>query len=182
MCSSDLGWLSMDHGRLFSRGAASYDDRMWIEGRALAVPDLPQWDGLAAPVREIEWFAFAGQVVMRVIDGSGGRELHAGAQRTPWLTDASMAAAARALGKSCTLARVDEADAYAARAVAAGAPVYRIRCGETWYHIDGADGRVIEKLDASRRAYRWAYQALHTFDYPALNARPVIRTFVILVL
>ena len=77
---------------------------------------------------------------------------------------------------------MDEVDAYAARAVAACAPVYRIRCGETWYHIDGADGRVIEKLDASRRAYRWAYQALHTFDYPALNARPEIRTFVILVL
>ena len=39
-----------------------------------------------------------------------------------------------------------------------GAPVYRLVCGDVWYHIDGASGAALEKLDSSRRAYRWVLQ------------------------
>ena len=60
-----------------------------------------------------------------------------------------------------------------------GAPVYRVVCGTDWFHIDGAGGRVLERLDASRRAYRWLYGALHTLDFPALAARPALRTAVV---
>ena len=176
------GWLSMDHGRLFSRGAIDMDERMRIEGRALSVPDLPQLDTLTTPLREIEWFPFAAQVVMRTVDHSGTREMHADMQRSPWLTDGQVAVAARTLGRICSHVRVAEGDAYPARTVAEKAPVYRILCGDTWFHIDGADGRVIEKLDASRRAYRWAFQALHTFDFPALAQRPSLRRLLILLL
>jgi uncharacterized iron-regulated membrane protein len=176
------GWLSMDHGRLFSQGTIEMDERMRIEGRALSVPDLPQLDSVATPAREIEWFPFAGHTVMRIIDHTGRREMLADAQRSPWLTDAQLAIATRTLGRACTHTSVQEGDAYPARAIAANTPVYRVTCGQTWFHIDGTDGRVIEKLDASRRAYRWAFQALHTFDYPVLNARPALRTLVIVVL
>jgi PepSY-associated TM region len=176
------GWLSMDHGRLFSRGAIEMDDRMRIEGRALSVPDLPQFDRMATPLREIEWFPFGGQIVMRIIDHTGNREILADAQRSATLTDAQLTIAAHTLGGACSYQRVDAGDAYAARSAAVNAPVYRLICGETWFHIDGADGRVIEKLDASRRAYRWAFQALHTFDFPALNTHPALRTLIIVVL
>jgi hypothetical protein len=40
----------------------------------------------------------------------------------------------------------------------------------------------MEKLDPSRRAYRWFYSALHTFDVPALTARPALRTALIVTL
>ncbi len=176
------GWLSMDHGRLFSKGAIDTADRMRIEGRALSVPDLPQLDAMTTPMREIEWLPFAGQIVMRVIGSTGGREMRADAQRSPALSNEQVTVAARTLGRACTHTRIAFDDAYPARSVATDAPVYRIICGETWFHIDGADGRVIEKLDASRRAYRWAFQALHTFDFPALSARPASRTMLILVL
>jgi hypothetical protein len=176
------GWLSMDHGRLFSKGAIDIDDRMRIEGRALSVPDLPQLDGLTAPLREIEWFLFAAQVAMRTVDYNGTREMHTDAQRSPWLAKAQVAVAARTLGRTCTHAPLADGDAYPARSVAEKAPVYRIICGEIWFHIDGADGRVIEKLDASRRAYRWAFQALHTLDFPALAQHPALRTLLILLL
>ena len=73
-------------------------------------------------------------------------------------------------------------DTYASPSIAAGTPVFRIACRDTWYHIDCANGRVIEKLDASRRAYRWAYQALHTLDFPALAQRETLRTVLILTL
>lgn len=176
------GWLSMDHGRLFSGGATIGDDRMRIEGRALSVPDLPGLEGMPTRVREIEWFPFAGQIVMRVVDQAGNRQMQSGDGRSSWLTDAQLAIAARTLGNGCTHARVADDYAYPARSVASGAPVYRVICGNTWFHIDGADGRPIEKLDASRRAYRWLFQALHTFDIPALAARPALRTLVIMAL
>jgi hypothetical protein len=62
------------------------------------------------------------------------------------------------------------------------APVYRSICGDLWYHVDGSSGAVLEKLDPSRRAYRWVYSALHTLDFPALTARPTLRATIIVTL
>jgi uncharacterized iron-regulated membrane protein len=55
----------------------------------------------------------------------------------------------------------------------------RLVCGDVWYHIDAASGGALEKLDSSRRAYRWFYSALHTLDFPALLAAPAVRTVLI---
>ena len=66
-------------------------------------------------------------------------------------------------------------DAYPARSSVPGAPVYRSRCGNLWFDIDGADGSIAQRLDASRRAYRWFYGALHTLDLRVLMAHPRLR-------
>jgi hypothetical protein len=63
-----------------------------------------------------------------------------------------------------------------------GAPVYRLVCGDVWYHIDGASGAALEKLDSSRRAYRWFYSALHTLDIPVLMEAPEVCTVLIIAL
>jgi hypothetical protein len=56
-------------------------------------------------------------------------------------------------------------------------PVLRVRFddpAETWYHIDPATGRVVDRMDRSRRAYRWLFNALHSLDFPGLYAyRPL---------
>lgn len=70
---------------------------------------------------------------------------------------------------------VADDDSYNVRSAFPGSPVYRLRCGELWFDIDGAEGRVLQRLDASRRAYRWVYSALHTLDFPALMASPRLR-------
>ena len=177
------GWLSMDHGLLFSNGKPSADERGRIHGPALAAASIAEWADIQTPFREMEWFGFAGQTGMRVIDATGARRLRIGTQDSAWLSAAQVNNAARLLGSLCTRVTVIPADdAYAARSVAADAPVYRIACGETWFHIDGANGRVIEKLDSSRRAYRWAYQALHTLDFPGLAQRQMLRRTLIVVL
>ncbi|MGH9552358.1 MAG: hypothetical protein ACRD3W_23425, partial [Terriglobales bacterium] len=62
------------------------------------------------------------------------------------------------------------------------APVYRTTCGDTWFDIDAANGAILQRLDPSRRAYRWLYRALHTMDFPILAVRPKLRTAIILVL
>jgi hypothetical protein len=44
--------------------------------------------------------------------------------------------------------------------------------GATRLYVDPADGRILLKLDASRRAYRWLYTGLHHWDFGALSYRP----------
>src|SRR5439155_10918074 len=70
-------------------------------------------------------------------------------------------------------------DDYPAQSIVAGAPVYRSRCGELWFDIDSAEGSVLQRLDASRRAYRWLYSALHTLDFPVLVTHPRLRDVLI---
>ncbi|MGZ5151051.1 MAG: PepSY domain-containing protein, partial [Burkholderiales bacterium] len=62
------------------------------------------------------------------------------------------------------------------------APVYRFACGGAWFQVDSANGAVLEKMDSSRRSYRWLYAALHTLDFPAFVSRPPLRTTVIMLL
>jgi hypothetical protein len=56
-------------------------------------------------------------------------------------------------------------------------PVLRVRFDDppgTWYHIDPATGRVIDRMDRSRRAYRWLFHAPHSLDFPGLyGLRPL---------
>jgi hypothetical protein len=66
-------------------------------------------------------------------------------------------------------------DNYPAQSTVPGGPVYRSHCGELWFDIDGADGNLLQRLDPSRRAYRWFYGALHTLDFPVLVAHPLLR-------
>jgi hypothetical protein len=72
-------------------------------------------------------------------------------------------------------------DNYAIAAPMPNAPVYRSVCGGVWFHIDGASGAILERLDPSRRAYRWFYSALHTMDFPILSARPTLRSALVVI-
>jgi len=48
---------------------------------------------------------------------------------------------------------------------------------------DGAaGGAILARSDRSSRAYRWLYGALHRMDIPALNARPMLRSTLIVLL
>jgi len=156
------GWLSMDHGRLFSDGRPQADEIATLSGPPLTARELADHTASPAGQREIEWSRFAG----RIITG-------------PLSVDDVQRAATR-LGPRCINAADD--DAYAARSRTADATVFRIACDEIWWQIDGADGRIIEKLDASRRAYRWVFRALHTLDFPALADRPALRSGLIMLL
>lgn len=180
------GWLSMDHGRLFSRGQLT-------SAEASVVHAVPDWTAassldqrpIAASVREVEWFAFGGKVYRRDRDNLARQMLiRAGDPsedgQTGFLSgrDVQDLTARLAAGCSPPSALADHDD-YPAQSVVPGAPVYRSRCGDLWFDIDGADGRVLQRLDASRRAYRWFYSALHTLDFPILVTHPHLRDVLI---
>jgi len=184
------GWLSMDNGLLFSTGSLTSEEKT-------AVASAPAWETLSAhdkwPVstqaREIEWFTFDGKFFRRertglttqlLLPDSGGDETHPPAE---FLGAGEVAAFVERIASGCQAPFiVDANDDHAITSIMPKAPVYRSVCGDVWYHIDGADGRILERSDPSRRAYRWLYRALHTMDIPALNSRPVLRGALIVIL
>lgn len=183
------GWLSMDHGRLFSTGALTRSEADRIAG-------MPAWDELTSTVlpsvspaaREIEWFAFGNRIYKRIRTGVDAQQLSvvvpaSAAPPSSFLqADQINAVISRAIGGCSSTDIVERDDDYFIVSEVVPAPVYRSICGDVWYQIDGASGANLEKLDARRRAYRWLYRALHTFDLPALMARSSLRTAIIVVL
>jgi hypothetical protein len=180
------GWLSMDHGRLFSTGTLDAAQTSALQGSPAPL-DLAASTPLPVGAREIEWFVLGGRAYRRDRFDATSQRLIAGgepfADARAFLRADEVTAAAQRLSSACGEAHVVHAsDAYAIASAMPAAPVYRVVCGDAWLHVDGASGAALEKLDASRRAYRWFYSALHTFDFPALVARPALRTALIVAL
>ena len=185
------GWLSMDHGRLFSRGQATDAERAAVTG-------IPAWSGLppdeprriGAAAIEVEWLAFDGVIYRRERTGVSSQRLTiatAAADTTvparEFLAPDDVRGVTKRLAPGCAAAvKVETGDNYAMTSAMPNAPVYRLVCGDTWFHIDGANGAMLEVLDPSRRRYRWLYSGLHTFDIPFLTARPALRTGLIVLL
>jgi hypothetical protein len=176
------GWLSMDHGRLFSQGqltAAEAD-------AAMPAPDwraLPStgWTPVSPAAREVEWFTFNGSFYRRDRIALDRQILfRAGAEsgdRAGVLDSRDIQEFAGRLASGCDMpSLVAASDDHRAVSAIPGAPVYRSKCGEAWFDIDGANGTVLQRLDPSRRAYRWLYNALHTLDFPVLANYPQIRS------
>jgi hypothetical protein len=184
------GFLSMDDGRLFSTGATAAD--------ALKLAGRPAWDRLPADVMhpaapaaiEIEWFALAGHIYRRERDGPHEQRLSLTVTATEtapasraFLRADELDSTARQLGDDCQHASaVGADDAYLAKPALPEAPVFRIVCGSTWYEIDGATGALLDRLDPSRRAYRWLFGGLHRLDFPPLRSSPWLRTIAIVAL
>ncbi|MET4385538.1 hypothetical protein ABIB73_001273 [Bradyrhizobium sp. F1.4.3] len=180
------GWLSMDHGLLFSRGQLTTGEvgKMNVPPNWRTVSSLGR-EPMPSPAREIEWFAFKGNVYRRDRVGLGSQVLmNAGGTAhdgpSEFLSVDEIQGLVTRLAAGCGIPSVlADNDTYPAQSMLPGAPVYRSRCGDLWFDIDGADGRVLQRLDASRRAYRWAYSALHTLDFPVLMAHPHVRDVLI---
>jgi hypothetical protein len=185
------GWLSMDHGRLFSTGEPRATEQA-------AITAAPAWDALggdevkriAGPVKEVEWFAFGGQMFRRERIGLdrqllslAGTRADAAIPDRAFLSAGEIAVAASKLAPACKAPiAIGPDDAYAASSVMPSAPLFRVVCGNDWFYLDGASGELVEKLDPSRRAFRWLFRALHTLDFPALTARPALRAALIIAL
>jgi hypothetical protein len=184
------GWLSMDHGLLFSRGRLS-------QAEAVTVARTPDWGSLhgnafsiSASSKEVEWFGFGERFYRRERTGLAsqslspiGSGLEASLHPQRYLTPAEVDGLVRRMAPDCVAPFViGSEDSYPVSASVPDAPVYRSICGDVWFQTDGATGAVMERLDGSRRAYRWAYTALHTLDFPILLAHPLLRSGLIVLL
>jgi hypothetical protein len=48
-------------------------------------------------------------------------------------------------------------------------------------YVDENEGRILTVMDRSRAAYAWIYYALHTFNFPGLTTRPLLRYVLVLI-
>jgi PepSY-associated TM region len=181
------GWLSMDHGLLFSRGQLSATEAAGIASRTGWDRLAGEVHRLAAPSNEIEWFVLADQFYRRERTDVDTQMLFPLVPKSGWpqpfLTADQVAAYVGRAAPNCAAPEVIGVDDnYAAVSSMPAAPVYRSVCGDVWFHVDGASGAILERLDSSRRAYRWFYTALHTFNFPMLSAHPAALSALIVLL
>jgi hypothetical protein len=179
------GWLSMDGGLLFSRGRLSAAEAARIATSDWTVPAGDQ-RRIAAPVKEVEWLALGKQFYRRERTSLDAQSISAVGSSQPaqsFVSAPEVDAFVRQIASDCaTPVIVGAGDNYPATSLVSGAPVYRATCGDIWFHIDGATGVVLERLDSSRRRYRWLYSGLHTLDFPFLLDHPLLRSVLIVVL
>jgi hypothetical protein len=174
------GWLSMDHGLLFSDPSPTRKQQEHFAGGSLqlaaATHDLSALAALAGDkVKEIELVQIAGALSYALRYDHRRSVITAGDTLTPspGLQPAILARAASGLLGNHALGPVETLDAYDTYYYrtdnSAPLPVVRVRFADpaqTWFHIDLHSGVLIDRVDASRRAYRWWYDALHTLDFP----------------
>ncbi|WP_407465335.1 hypothetical protein ABFU43_20675 [Xanthomonas campestris pv. raphani] len=178
------GWLSMDHGRLFSKGIPDPAQVARYAGAplptVLAGVDAEAVRCLSGATL-IEFTAVGGRPVAvgrgpagpSVSDGMPGRIT--GTRLSP---DAIRHAAARAWMLDHDPMPPDSAEALYRQADGIATDALRLTVaspGRTALYFDPASGTPLLALDASRRTYAWVYLAIHTTNFPLLHSHPVIR-------
>ena len=191
------GGLSMDHGRLFSTGVPTIEQHRRVAGtiRFAGEPrklfsQLP----LTQPVKEIEWLRVAGHPYVIARLGPDHRRIaavHSATLAGATVFDKNVffevqsTLVARAQLRASEVLESFDTYYYARDHAPRPLPVLRLRYDDpasTWLHVDLTTGTLLERLDASRRAYRFWFNALHSHDLPWMLDRPVLRRTWIVIL
>jgi hypothetical protein len=173
------GWLSMDHGRLFSRGTPGPTAQVRYDGAPLDLALSKVSPSALAPLgapRRITFSVVGGRAIAAAEGEPSGPKVmlldSPGAGAGPRIpTSVLTDAAARGWPLAEKTPRGPVAEGLPPRAISLaltkpeGASVY----------LDPITGRVLTVLDSSRKAYAWVYFAVHTFNFPILIDRPILR-------
>lgn len=182
------GWLSMDHGRLFSRGQATPAQQARYAGIPLArsVAGISASFAQALPGSKTIGFGSIGGVPLLAITGREGKTALFMTDGVPLGETARGRIFRAALGAAWPNTSIDaphapsRSDLYV---LAEGMPEstvqYRLGEGVSVY-VDTATGAIVTVMNASRASYAWIYYALHTFNFPGLSAHPLLRKIVVL--
>jgi len=174
------GFFATNPGQIFSQATASREELARYRGARLpqAVVD---WRpsaalGLAGDVVELAWSRLGEQALLVAEARDGARRAVAAPGAVAEFGEESLLAAARRLKEGVDIASteklVDYDSYYFANhrqtALDKPLPVLRVDLADaerSSLYIDPADGRLLAKFDASRRAYRWLYSAVHHWDF-----------------
>ncbi len=180
------GWLSMDHGRLFSTSTPSPNQVRDFQGVSLRqvaeVMNVSDFQALGA-VKEFEFLAVGGRPLVLVKGTDVQLYAFRGNQGlTPLrLTTNELTEAVRQTWPRQDVRQIIEIqpdDAYGHLREGAF-PEQTVRVilddpGQTWVHVDMQTGTIVSVMDQSRRIYRWLFNGLHSLDFPGLVAtRPL---------
>jgi uncharacterized iron-regulated membrane protein len=185
------GWLSMDHGRLFSRGQATSAEVAAYHGRSLpaglAPIDASTLHALM-PAKEVGFDVIAGVAILTTVHQNGSTSLY-GEDGKALPPNLLMELVQRGVtqawptGPVTGVDRVPPTDVYA---LAEGWPASAVRVGLSGtdapaIYVDASNGHLLTVMSGSRAAYAWVYYALHTFNFPGLTTRPILREVLVMV-
>lgn len=165
------GWISMNPNSWFSGRSTDAAALQRYAGHVAAdfpIAVTPEAD--AVELRFL-WIGGTPVVIQYRSDGSKAGQ--------PALEPAAIFAAAATLLPDARLALREilhvEDDYWYSHHTRRSLPILRIGFDDaagTWFHIDPQSGEILGRMDASQRAYRWLFNALHSFDFQLLRHAP----------
>ena len=189
------GWLSMDHGRLFSFGEATQDEVAHMSG--IPVSSITR----AATLDSLQGFGATSEITFNAVASRPFLTAYASGSNSARILflDSAVNSLLTALPDSLLYAGVDRVwprrvhavlgrDANdglyrSAESTTGDAAVFRIATNSALrVYVDRYSGRFQAVMDSSRRSYAWIYYALHTFKFPGLIEHPQVRTVIVLTL
>ncbi len=183
------GWLSMDHGRLFSHGEASATEVDQLRGMSLeAIADSAPLDVLTQlpASTSIGFNALAGRPFLTTYGplAQAPRVIPADQPALSSLPDAMLQTAINSVWPGAVhLQQSNSFDELYRRAESTGDDAAAFAFGtELRIYVDRFSGRFLAVMDSSRRNYAWIYYALHTLQFPGLIDHPEVRTITVLIL
>ncbi|MBM4126895.1 MAG: hypothetical protein FJ247_06045 [Nitrospira sp.] len=195
-CWMASGWLSMDHGRWFSDGKVSAEDRERFMGGRLTVRDveaMPDFSTMlvTGTVKETRLTKLAGLVHFIARTSPATQAVltapsHADAPQDAVSDEVVMAAARSLLGDGVlTISTRGGNDSHGCSATATDAELPFLQV-ETDSHesrgllVDGRIGAAMERLDSSRRLYHQLFNSLHRWDVSWLSEHCDLRRMLML--
>ncbi len=180
------GWLSMDHGRLFSMPDASTRQLDLFRGMAITEAtqsvDVPFIQD-QQPFQAMEFKAVAATPLV-IVHSLAGSRLYTGPDLQYAGGTLPQSLIVEAIHRAWPSVSVETTETLAEDDVyrkvrQSEIPITSIRVkladsASTWVHVDAASGDIVSVMDRSRRVYRWLYHGLHSLDFPGLaNRRPL---------
>lgn len=189
------GWLSMDHGRVFSDGTIAASERERAMGGRLTARDIESYSAewgkavVVGAAKEIRVSKLAG-AVHAIVRESSDRQFviplfEAGGSGQQLFSESLVRSAAGAMfgltdGLTVRTIMSELRRAGSVLTVAAGVPVVRVQREGTdarWVDVDARTGEVLEQQDASRRWYHRLFGGLHRWDVPWFVGHDGLRRF-----
>ena len=186
------GWLSMDHGRLFSHGEATAQQALQLSGVPFeSLPGAVRLEAMheSGPASEMTFGALGGRVFMTAY-GPGERAARvrfmdgAFAAPLPALPDDLMLAAIRQVWPHGVRVPASQGGRDAlyrlAESTPSSAATFAVTGDGSRIYVDRYSGRILTVMNSSRRSYAWIYYALHTLQFPGLIEHPALRTLLVM--
>ena len=189
------GWLSMDHGRLFSTSNPTLNQETNLRGIQLsaALNQVSQEDlNKFSNVREFEISALDGRAMLIAKNGQTSELLFTEANSIPnqeYLISTARSAVSQAWPEmSIKSSYIVAADDVYGHLREGSFPKETLRIilddvDETWVHINLDDGHIVSVMDKSRRLYRWLFNGIHSLDLPGFSSkRPLWDIFMVVLM
>lgn len=186
------GWLSMDHGLLFSTNEITAIQRQTLAGGKINWQQFSSINAsLTKGAKQFEWIQLAGKpYIIATFDHDSqkvfGQKIlsQTGIHNNFPLSTFTAQSMHLLTGANCAIpVLVDKKDDYLSATAKPNTELLRIICDDadkTWFHVDGSNAQLIEKIDQSRRWYRWLYSGLHTLDFAVLENHSMLKTFLVI--